>query len=434
MDGIGGRRIYLKFASRRRPWSARTILAGLLPSLSHAVGWRPMASSSRTLSDEPPPEPLKLRPKPQARGSIGAGRWYSDKAAFDADVEAWEQEREEHKALMAERRRALDRMRDRSGRQRDGEAETDSQRRLRQRHVDEAGMQQHADAEAARRQARRRKKQEAWVRDVGAFAAVFDGWAPRHWDHDTPMSIADAAAKGMRPQHPFAYNGFREGRWLLDGVQILELHSFMQLQPPTGEEGWEEDVDACARRLWRKQGFLPPGCSSESEWHPACHPGDGYCMLLSLPSALLSMRSPEAVHALLQRQQRLISPGVNDELARRGFEPLRGWEPLVEAGYMPRPAYFELSADEIRRRRARFFFEDAFAFHPATITETHFHRGIQKHLPGDRSHPAWKALKADQICGLPGCNYQVCRCRIGIVLDASLCPVEPNRAAKLEHC
>ena len=152
---------------------------------------------------------------------------------------------------MAERRRALDQLRDRSGRQRDGEAETDSQRRVRERHEDEGGVQQHADVEAARRQARRRKKQEAWVRDVGAFAAVFEGWAPRHWTHDTPMSITEAAAKGMRPRHPFAYNGFRQGFWLRDGTQIVELHGFMQRQPPTGDEEWESDVDACARRLWR---------------------------------------------------------------------------------------------------------------------------------------------------------------------------------------
>ena len=110
---------------------------------------------------------------------------------------------------------------------------------------------------------------------------------------------------------------------------------------------------------------------------------------------------------MLERQQQLISPGINDELARRGFEPLRGWEPLVDAGYMPRPAYFELPAAEVRRRRARFFFEDAFAFHPATISDSHFHQGIQKQLPGDRSHPAWKALKADQICSLPGSGASI---------------------------
>ena len=99
-----------------------------------------MTSSLRMLSDEPPPEPPKLRPKPQARGSIGAGKHYADKAAFEADIEALKQEREEHQARMAERRRALDQLRDRSGRQRDGEAETDSQRRVRERHEDEGGV------------------------------------------------------------------------------------------------------------------------------------------------------------------------------------------------------------------------------------------------------------------------------------------------------
>ena len=333
---------------------------------------------------------------------------------------------------MAERRRALDQLRDRSGRQRDGEAETDSQRRVRQRHEDEGGVQQHADVEAARRQARRRKKQEAWVRDVGAFAAVFEGWAPRHWTHDTPMSITEAAAKGMRPRHPFAYNGFRQGFWLRDGTQIVELHGFMQRQPPTGDEEWESDVDACARRLWRTRVSI--GTADDSEWHPACHSGDGYCMLLSLPSALPSMRSSESVRALLERQQRLISPGVNEELARRGFEPLPRWEPLVQAGYMPRPAFLELSPDEVRRRRARFFFEDSFAFRPAQFFETRFLPGIQKTLPGDRSHAAWKVLKADQICPFPGCGYQVCRCPIGVVLDAKMRPVEPQCAARLENC
>ena len=113
-------------------------------------------------------------------------------------------------------------------------------------------------------------------------------------------------------------------------------------------------------------------------------------------------------------------------------------EALVQAGYMPRPAFLELSADEIRRRRARFSFEDAFAFRSAEFFDTGFVKGIQKTLPGDRSHAAWKELKADQICLLPGgrprCNFQVCRCRIGVVLDAELRPVEPKRAARLEDC
>ena len=166
------------------------------------------------------------------------------------------------------------------------------------------------------------------------------------------MSIAEAYRAGMRPEHPLAYNGFRDGFWMRDDAQILELHGFMQHQSPTGDEEWEQDVDACARRIWLKH--TSPG------WTP----GDGYHMLLSLPSALHSMRNVPGAQ--------VSRPGVNDELAKRGFEPLVGWEPLAEAGYMPRPAYFALSAAEIRRRRARFYFEDAFAVRPASISTTDF--------------------------------------------------------------
>ena len=110
---------------------------------------------------------------------------------------------------------------------------------------------------------------------------------------------------------------------------------------------------------------------------------------------------------------------------------------MVEAGYMPPPKFLELSADEIRRRRARFFFEEAFAstptqFFPTTFIPGRFDTGI---LPGIRSHAAWKELHADEICALPGCRFQVCRCRIGVVLDASgVHPLEPKRAARLENC
>ena len=93
---------------------------------------RLMASSSHSPapSDEPPPEPPTLRLKPQARGNIGAGKQYADRVAFDADVQAWEEERKDHKALMAERKKAKDRQRDRSERQRN---EDDSTRRVAQR-------------------------------------------------------------------------------------------------------------------------------------------------------------------------------------------------------------------------------------------------------------------------------------------------------------
>ena len=105
---------------------------------------------------------------------------------------------------------------------------------------------------------------------------------------------------------------------------------------------------------------------------------------------------------------------------------------VVQAGYMPRPPYFELSSAEVRRRRARFYFEDAFAFRSATISAVHFLPGIHKTLAGDRSHHAWLELKADEAC--TGCRFHICRCEIGIVLDARMLPVEPKRADKLEHC
>ena len=91
-----------------------------------------MASSSHSPapSDEPPPEPPTLRLKPQARGNIGVGKLYADRVAFEADVKAWEEERKEHKVLMAERKKAKDRQRDRSERQRNDE---DSVRRVAQR-------------------------------------------------------------------------------------------------------------------------------------------------------------------------------------------------------------------------------------------------------------------------------------------------------------
>mmetsp|Transcript_42401 Transcript_42401/g.95828 ORF Transcript_42401/g.95828 Transcript_42401/m.95828 type:complete len:103 (-) Transcript_42401:1070-1378(-) len=81
---------------------------------------------------------------------------------------------------------------------------------------------------------------------------------------------------------------------------------------------------------------------------------------------------------------------------------------------MPRPAFLELSPDEVRRRRARFFFEDSFAFRPAQFFETRFLPGIQKTLPGDRSHAAWKVLKADQICPSQAAATKCAAARLGL--------------------
>ena len=412
-----------------------------------------MASSS---TDGARADPPKLRHKPQKR-EIGAGKRYADQTEFDADVDEWELERVAHRARMKERERELDKLRDRSGRQRDGEGETDGERRVRLRQETAGAAEDHAEREAARRVAKRLAKQRARAHDVAAFAAVFDGFAPRF--KGNRLSFAEAQRIGIWPEHvscrasnpghdpgrrtaqrpsieslrwqPLAYRGFRKGWWLKDGAQIRGLHEFIESNPPTGDDAWETQVDKCALRLWRAPS-LPSSYEADSDWHPMSHPGDGWCMLLSLPSALPLMRTPWAVQLLLAEEQKLISPGDNEELARRGFEPLAGWEPLVQAGYMPRPAYFELSASEVRHRRARFYFEDAFYLRSTTVSTTRFSPGVpsQQQHPGERGKPAWHALGADEVCR---CRWNICPC-LGVVLDANLNPVQPYRAARLEHC
>lgn len=128
-----------------------------------------MASSSQpgTTADKLPPErevePPKLRPKPQAKGNVGAGKQYADKQAFNADVEAWEQERKKHKVLMAERKKALDKIRDRSGRRRDGKDETDNERRVRQRAESSKQLASHADRE---QQTKKYRKLLFWQQEL----------------------------------------------------------------------------------------------------------------------------------------------------------------------------------------------------------------------------------------------------------------------------
>lgn len=78
--------------------------------------------------DTLPPLPPKLRPKPQRR-DIGPGKRYCDVAAFDADHEAWEQERAARKEQVAEREKAKQKARDRSARSRTSEV-GDNERRV----------------------------------------------------------------------------------------------------------------------------------------------------------------------------------------------------------------------------------------------------------------------------------------------------------------
>ena len=92
--------------------------------------------SAAAFDDVPRPLP-KLRRKPQRKRNIGPGKLYQDEAAFVADRDAWAQEHAARAAKMKERACALERQREkrrvRSGRQRNGEHETDSERRTRQR-------------------------------------------------------------------------------------------------------------------------------------------------------------------------------------------------------------------------------------------------------------------------------------------------------------
>jgi len=77
-----------------------------------------------------PPLPPKLRRRPQ-RSSIGEGGECADDAAFDADDATWLAEWKRRQQQVRERERVPDQLRDRSGRQRGTEADTDSERRVR---------------------------------------------------------------------------------------------------------------------------------------------------------------------------------------------------------------------------------------------------------------------------------------------------------------
>ena len=108
-------------------------------------------ADERGPTSEPDPMLPKLRHKPQRKGNVGPGKIYGDLAAFEADLAAFEVERGVHKARMADRKKALDAKRDRSGRQRDGENETDSERRVRQRQEDATAVAAHAQHVCYRR-------------------------------------------------------------------------------------------------------------------------------------------------------------------------------------------------------------------------------------------------------------------------------------------
>lgn len=358
------------------------------------------AGSSTDAMHEVPDIPPPLRRKPQARGNIGAGKLYADQAAFDADIEKFNQEQAERRGIMKQRERALDRQRDRSTRQRDREEETDNERRVRQRREDAEQAAAHADREHERQAGRRRlsrlEQQQAWAADVASFAGVFASAEPR--------------------EHPLAYYGHRPRDWLLEGKQIVALHKFIVAHPPTGESDWEGMIDDRAFVLWRKAGAKPRGKSWADCWDYITHPGDGYWMLLALPSAPKMLATPEPPPAL-----RGCRPMVteNERRAKRGLGPLPGWEPMVQDGYMAPPVFF--SEDEIRRRRAKVALEEAFRAGKVGMFDHH----------NNRSSKFWKDVNAAAVCN---CNWQLCRCPIGLVLNAELEPVRPLRAARIEDC
>ena len=314
-----------------------------------------MTASSASIEEEisfPP----KLRPKPQERW-IGPGKAYADHAAFDADLAAYKEEKAERAIQVKKRERALDRRRDRSNRQRDQEHESDAQRRVRQRKESEAQSAAHIKREAERTAQKRRApllvQQEAWAADVAVFAAVFDADEPR--------------------KHPLAYSSHRSGDWLSDGRQIQALHNIIAREPPDGTECWEATVvDQMAFILWRERDhvgrpihklpYRDPEDTSDDwwdrPWSLRTHKGDGYWMLLSLPSVPKHL----AAHRMLKHVNK--GTPTNGQRASEGLGPVPGWETSVALGYMTPPPhqdlprnYMELidqGGEQAERHRQRF--------------------------------------------------------------------------------
>ena len=101
-----------------------------------------------------PPLPPRLRKEPQ-ESEVGIGNKYTDSAAFNADLQRWQEEKAAREEQMKLRRKAQERQRekqrDRSGRQRPTE---DSERRVQQRREKQAASTDVAIVRAARDQLR----------------------------------------------------------------------------------------------------------------------------------------------------------------------------------------------------------------------------------------------------------------------------------------
>jgi len=94
--------------------------------------------------------------------------------------------------------------------------------------------------------------------------------------------------------------------------------------------------------LWSRPGSTPHrGC--EELWSSETHFGDGYLMLLALPSTPESIAQPQMPPPLAPWK----TTSINEQRAKRGFGPLRGWEGTVAAGYAAEPAHQDLPADDM---------------------------------------------------------------------------------------
>ena len=132
------------------------------------------------MSDAVPPLPARLRREPKETD-------YSDSAAFDADLQLWNQEKAAREAQMKARRKAQERQReqqrdkrDRSGRQR---AEDDGERRVQQRRDRQA-----AGSDAAAVRAARDQLQAARSRPIPRVTAS---------SYSTLIQLTDKLLKGV---------------------------------------------------------------------------------------------------------------------------------------------------------------------------------------------------------------------------------------------
>lgn len=89
----------------------------------------PAATRELPMQQNVAPMPPRLRPKPQLR-TVGPGKKYPDRVAFDADLVRWHAERAERKKVMLVRRQSQQRRRHRADRIR---PDNDNERRARQR-------------------------------------------------------------------------------------------------------------------------------------------------------------------------------------------------------------------------------------------------------------------------------------------------------------